>query len=268
VHRDLKPGNLFVARRADGTSRVKVVDFGISKVASTLARAERALTTALIGSPFYMSPEQLRGDAALDGRSDIWSLGLVLFELLTGEGPFEAPTMPELCVQIMIAEPRRLSEVRADIPVALESIVAKCLKKDPDARFLDADALADALRPFARELAPTVALKTPALNAPVSAAAPKRARTSVVPIAIGIGAVLVAAITTGAVLASRSQPALTASAWPIDLPSAAPPALPLDQSPIVDAPETAPSVASAIRRIPKASAAVPAPRADEFGGRK
>jgi serine/threonine-protein kinase len=152
IHRDLKPGNLFLTRRRDGSAMLKVVDFGISKMSSKAGRVEAALTTTshMMGSPFYMSPEQLKG-ADVDVRTDVWALGLILFELLTAEGPFDAPTMPQMCMQIMSGPARSLSDVRPDIefPAGLETIIERCLEKDVEARYADVVDLAAALAPFA-----------------------------------------------------------------------------------------------------------------------
>lgn len=146
VHRDIKPANLFLARRRDGKSMIKVLDFGISKVS-----AEQSLTrtTGMMGSPLYMSPEQLRSARDVDVRTDIWALGVTLFELLAGSPPFTADDLPQLMVQIMTAEPRSLSQLRPDLPPSFVAIVERCLEKDPARRFATIDELIDALRPFA-----------------------------------------------------------------------------------------------------------------------
>jgi serine/threonine protein kinase len=151
IHRDLKPENLFLARRRDGGATLKVVDFGISKLTPSIAHREHALTTGeLMGTPFYMSPEQLQG-AAADERSDVWALGVILFELVTASAPFEADTLPALCLRIMNETPRRISQARPDLafPFGLEEIVDTCLAKNPADRYAGADALAVALAPFA-----------------------------------------------------------------------------------------------------------------------
>jgi serine/threonine-protein kinase len=152
VHRDIKPENLFLTRRAHGVDMIKVLDFGISKVAltgSTLDRAPLVKTKDLMGSPMYMSPEQLRGSDDIDTRTDIWSLGCVLFELLTGHLPFEAPSITMVTAAILEQAPPKVRSHRADVPVELEAVVSRCLEKDPNRRFQDVGDLAAALYPFA-----------------------------------------------------------------------------------------------------------------------
>ncbi|XXY50647.1 serine/threonine-protein kinase [Sorangium sp. So ce269] len=149
VHRDLKPANLFLTRRADGSPCVKVLDFGISKVATGGADPRITDTKAVMGSPLYMSPEQLKSSRDVDARTDIWALGVILFELLAGEPPFDGATMPQLCVAIMQGVPRPLAAFRADVPPALEAVVLRCLEKMPERRFRDIGELAEALAPFA-----------------------------------------------------------------------------------------------------------------------
>jgi serine/threonine protein kinase len=153
IHRDLKPANLFLAKRRSGPPILKVVDFGISKLAPRRGRIEAVLTAkdALMGTPFYMAPEQLQGGVDADGRSDIWALGLVAFELMTGgSGPFEAPTLPELCTRIISDRAVRLSEALTDgaFPPGLEEIIDRCLTKDPNGRYQNVEDLAAALAPF------------------------------------------------------------------------------------------------------------------------
>ncbi|MGK3993158.1 serine/threonine-protein kinase [Sorangium sp. So ce1024] len=149
VHRDLKPANLFLTRRADGSPCVKVLDFGISKVAPSGSDPRITDTKAVMGSPLYMSPEQLKSSRDVDARTDIWSLGVILFELLTGAPPFDGATMPQLCVAIMQAAPRPIASFRADVPPGLEAVILRCLEKAPERRFRDVGELASALAPFA-----------------------------------------------------------------------------------------------------------------------
>ncbi len=151
VHRDLKPANLFSTRRADGTPWIKVLDFGISKVPPRLSQRETRLTGGemVMGSPQYMSPEQLRATRDVDGRTDIWSLGAILHELLSGQPPFVGDTVTAVCASIIQDEPPRLSTLREDVPAGLDSVVRRCLAKDRDQRFATMAELAEALAEFA-----------------------------------------------------------------------------------------------------------------------
>jgi eukaryotic-like serine/threonine-protein kinase len=151
VHRDLKPANLFLAKRSDGSVRVKLLDFGISKVSALPGGASdggMTSTQALMGSPLYMAPEQMRSSKAVDARADIWSMGVILYEMLGGRSPFNGDTLPEVCARILAEPPDPLREVRPDVPPALEAVVMRCLDKDVTRRFQDVVALAQALAPF------------------------------------------------------------------------------------------------------------------------
>jgi len=151
VHRDLKPSNLFLTQRSDGAPLVKVLDFGISKTTqSEINRVTANLTLArsVLGTPFYMSPEQIRDAKEVDFRTDIWSLGLILHELLSGTPAFEGTTLPGVCAAIAADPPAALRLKRPEIPVELEAIVLKCLEKDPDKRFQDVRDLAARLAPY------------------------------------------------------------------------------------------------------------------------
>ncbi|MGH7297675.1 MAG: serine/threonine-protein kinase, partial [Polyangiaceae bacterium] len=148
VHRDLKPANLFLAVRPDHTRIVKLLDFGISK-APVVAGGGVTSTQAIMGSPVYMSPEQLVSSRQADPRADIWSLGIVLYEALVGSPPFEAESMPQIVTRILHAPAPHLAVARPDLPPQLDAVVARCLEKDPAARFADVAQLAVALAPFA-----------------------------------------------------------------------------------------------------------------------
>jgi uncharacterized RDD family membrane protein YckC len=143
LHRDIKPSNCFVG--PDGS--VKVGDFGLS--VSTLAKDDSYVTATgvIMGTPAYASPEQLRGDD-LDVRTDIYSVGATLFTLLTGQAPFEGKNAVQVVTNVVNTKPKPLSELRKDAPPGLERVVARCLAKEPDGRYLDYMALRNALLPF------------------------------------------------------------------------------------------------------------------------
>lgn len=153
IHRDLKPANLFLTKRGNDVPHVKVVDFGISKILdhSLLGRSAKEMTGAfdVLGSPRYMAPEQLRDSKGVDGRADLFSIGAVLFKLITGAHAFGGDSNVAAGVAILAQEPATLRSVIPDAPEALEAVVARCLTKDPAARYQTAGALAEALVPFA-----------------------------------------------------------------------------------------------------------------------
>jgi hypothetical protein len=148
VHRDLKPQNLFLTTTVNGAACVKVLDFGVSKTLVNSGDGGLTQTRSMLGSPLYMSPEQMRSSRDVDARSDVWALGAVLFELLTQRCPFEAETMPELCLKVTTSAPQSLAELRPDVPQAMVDIVTRCLTKDPTQRFANAAELALALAPL------------------------------------------------------------------------------------------------------------------------
>jgi serine/threonine-protein kinase len=146
IHRDLKPANLFLCRTPDGPI-IKILDFGISKIKTEQdSRLTAAMTT--MGSPIYMSPEQLRDVKDVDQRADVWGLGIILFELLTGRTPFVG-TVTSVTASIVADPAPTLSSLRDGIPPGLEAIVAKALEKKPEARFQDAETFGEALSMFA-----------------------------------------------------------------------------------------------------------------------
>jgi serine/threonine-protein kinase len=149
VHRDLKPANLFLTTDPGGDPCVKVLDFGVSKL--TGSELQLTGTVQAIGSPLYMSPEQMSAARDVDGRSDIWALGAVLFELLAGTTPFHTQSLPELCSRVMYGEPQPLASLRPDVPAALVGVILGCLEKDRARRFQTMAALAAALTPFAAQ---------------------------------------------------------------------------------------------------------------------
>jgi serine/threonine-protein kinase len=152
IHRDLKPANLFLTA-SGGMKLIKVLDFGISKNIEDPVggRAGMSLTktAAVFGSPLYMPPEQMRSAREVDARSDIWSLGVILYEILTGQPPFDAELYPDLVVKISMAPAKPPSMLRREIPAKLDQVILRCLEKKPADRFQSVGELAAALAPFA-----------------------------------------------------------------------------------------------------------------------
>jgi serine/threonine-protein kinase len=148
VHRDIKPDNIFLTAGPGGVTVIKVLDFGVSK---QLESQNPSLTddNQGIGSPHYMSPEQMTTPSEVDARSDIWSLGAVLYELIGGYPPFDGNTVPEVCAKVVTIEPLPLHRHAPNVPRRLEAVIMQCLHKDRDKRFADVGELADALVPFA-----------------------------------------------------------------------------------------------------------------------
>ena len=201
VHRDVKPENLFLVEH-QGLPTVKLLDFGISRIALTgLASGEvsRMTGATTIGTPLYMSPEQIRSSASADGRSDLWSLGIVLYELLTGIPTFHAEDLSEVFAAILEQEPLPLRGLRPDVPPGLVEVLDRCLRKDPEERFQNAAELAAALLPFAPARALAVAERS---SSTLGAAAPH---------SVGLAAA-----------ASPSEPSLRLSAGDLRVPSSSP----------------------------------------------
>ncbi|MEO8874666.1 MAG: serine/threonine-protein kinase, partial [Polyangiaceae bacterium] len=156
VHRDLKPSNLFLAKRQDGTARVKVLDFGISKITSADDRESSSMTrtNSMLGSPLYMSPEQLRDSKTVDHRCDIWAFGIIAFELLTGRPPFLGENAVALFASIQESDPPDMQALRTGmpLPVGLEPVILGCLKRRADDRYTSVAELALALAPYGTEI--------------------------------------------------------------------------------------------------------------------
>ncbi|AUX32313.1 MULTISPECIES: serine/threonine-protein kinase [Sorangium] len=192
VHRDLKPSNLFLTARRDGSPLVKVLDFGISKISRASDGAHAATLPldvsitapdAIMGSPLYMSPEQLESTKRVDARTDIWSLGVVLQELLTGRPPFAAGSFMAMGAKIAAGAPAGLREGCPEAPEGLAAVVLRCLEKDPARRFQSMAELAQALGPYAPEgsrlsverIARVAGAGAPAANVGAPAARPEGA---------------------------------------------------------------------------------------------
>ena len=151
VHRDLKPQNLFLTKRPDGSPLLKVLDFGISKLQGDVSGVTATQSTTVMGSPAYMSPEQARSAKHVDARSDIYSLGAILYQLLSGYLPFQADSVAGMLVSIVSEDPIPLSEAAPNVPVELAEIIMQCLSKDRDKRPQTARELGMLLAPFSSQ---------------------------------------------------------------------------------------------------------------------
>ena len=162
IHRDIKPENLFVTRNGN-VEVLKILDFGISKTAlgcrifgNDLAPNQTAF---VMGTPLYMSPEQIRSDPKLDARTDVWSMGAVLFELVTGTSAFAGGSVAEICTRILESPPPRLADAAPGKNTALERVIQRCLQKDPAQRYASVVELAQALMPLGSDKARSYAAR-------------------------------------------------------------------------------------------------------------
>jgi eukaryotic-like serine/threonine-protein kinase len=151
IHRDIKPANLFLTRGLDETELLKIVDFGISKILDPDDPADQHLTRTQtsIGSPLYMSPEQMRSARTADARADQWSLGVVLYRMATGHLPFDGKSLPRLCVQVLEGDFVPVANRCPDLPPEFAPAVERCLRVRPDDRYADIADFAAAIVPFA-----------------------------------------------------------------------------------------------------------------------
>jgi serine/threonine-protein kinase len=181
IHRDLKPDNLFLTTRFDGRPLVKVLDFGIAKAKNDGLSLTR--TATVMGSPLYMPPEQLRAARNAEVRSDIWALGVVLFELMTGRVPFTADSYSELCFKVAQDPAPAPTSVKEGLPEGVDAVVLRCLEKDPAKRFQNVGDLAAALEPLGsaratelvRRVATILGTKTAATPGLAVSGAPEKA---------------------------------------------------------------------------------------------
>lgn len=149
-HRDLKPSNLFCVQRSDGLLAIKLLDFGISKISRSSSESDPRLTSTAttLGTPLYMSPEQMRSGRLADERSEIWSLGVILYEMLCGHVPFCADNLADLAVKIATERPVPLCEERQEVPIELSEVIGRCIDRERSQRFGSVAELARALAPF------------------------------------------------------------------------------------------------------------------------
>ena len=158
IHRDLKPSNLLVTKRADGSDLVKILDFGISKWTSMEEEGELTQTGVVLGSPKYMSPEQLFGAGSVDSRTDIWSIGAILYELIAGRPPYDQPSLARICADLAGNKPPpRLRDLRTEVTPDLEMVVLHCLERTVEIRIqnvadLAGDLLAAVGSPYADQV--------------------------------------------------------------------------------------------------------------------
>jgi serine/threonine protein kinase len=268
VHRDLKPANLFLARRSDGKEVLKILDFGISKAVTD--DAPSSSTSRSLGSPWYMSPEQMLDASSVDFRADIWSLGVVLFELLTTKPPFDGQSVAEVCVKVLTGRVPSPAELRPGLDRALEMIVLRCLQRDREQRYATVRELELDLQAFLANSANEQAVNEQAVNderasdrygslAPMSDefdVVPQRRRRRSRALGIfGVTAtVLLAAGTVGiAALETTKLDLKTSLALPLSSLEPGPDALPLDKG---NAPVTAAVVGPVVGEPAPAAAPV------------
>jgi serine/threonine protein kinase len=267
VHRDLKPDNIMITGARDGGDLVKVVDFGIAKAMNV--EAQKVTRTGLIvGTPEYMSPEQIAGDP-LDGRSDIYSLALVAFNILTGRLPFLSKTAQESVIMRLTEPPRRLAEIRPQVPwsPAVQAVMDRALQRDAALRFASASEFGRALSAAVREQPTSFPSKvTPAEGEPVvpptrvsEPAAPDAPRATAPvaierqrwPIVASAGAIVLALLVVGALFAFNRRPSTATESNGI---------APTDQTPaapVVGTPTTSGALPPAPAATPVAAASAP-----------
>ena len=217
VHRDLKPGNIFLhAPSANADPLPKILDFGISKVTDPDRDIGLTVSGVILGTPSYMSPEQYRADEHLDGRSDIWSLGVVLCKCVTGQSPFAGRRFEEIAVEVVRAESLDLARVTAELPANVATIIERCLEKNRDKRFGSAHELAEACARALVVKEPPRRLVAPAFVVPPAFAPPKTKskKAAVWPIAAGVAGVIAIGSIIALASSKHSDPQKAATSAP------------------------------------------------------
>jgi serine/threonine-protein kinase len=148
IHRDLKPDNIYLTEVAGRTNWVKILDFGIAKFQTPEDGHKLTQTGQMMGTPYYMAPEQIQGDPQMDHRLDIYACGVILYEMLTGRVPFEAPNIPAMVLAILQDTPPTPHELDPNIPIELSDVVVKAMTRDKNLRYQSAAELAQAIAPF------------------------------------------------------------------------------------------------------------------------
>jgi len=261
IHRDLKPQNLFVSRRADGTDLLKVLDFGIAKLAEVERNVAATRTGTILGTPAYMSPEQARGDRSVDQRTDVYALSAILYELLSGEKPHPADSHNAILHHISTQAAVPLASLDVELQPSLVEIVEQGLVSDPNDRHVSASALAHELTPFARRVVWPVPLPvdqpvatgelSSTLFAPegLSRHVPTRSSRTLVALA----AVAVIGVVAALAFARRDTSPASGSAYTQaaqnEVPTVPPPPAREAESPVVRSPDE-PAVAAATGAVP------------------
>jgi len=166
VHRDLKPGNIFLARRSDGSHRVKILDFGISKLGGDANTLNVTAEGAMIGTPHFMAPEQITGEAASDARADLYAVGVLLYRMVTGRLPYVGTSSEELYQLVLVGQVARPSTLNPEVPAELEAVILRAMAADRTRRYQDASSVRAALRQVAALVPGELPTATAGLPAP------------------------------------------------------------------------------------------------------